>query len=165
METSLRKDGGFTLVEVLVALTLLAVSLLGLAMLFPLEIRLASISGTSSEAANMGQRELDQIRENIFAASGAFTDMDGNTADVACTGPPGTSCGNSLTAAGMIDYSLPPAVGFSVQLADSSGQQCSVRWNITVTANGGRKIILAAQPLSPPGGMARPVQFQALVAR
>lgn len=113
----------------------------------------------------MAQRELDQIRENIFSLSGTFTDMDGNSADVACTGPLGTSCGNPLTAAGEIDYSLPPPVGFSVQLADSSGQLYSVRWNLTVTFSDGRKIIVAAKPIDPPGGLAHAVQFQTLVAR
>lgn len=165
MVRSHQEHWGFTLVEVLVALTLLSVALLGLAMLFPLEIRLGALSRVSSEAAKVAQREFEQIRGNAFSSSGTFTDMDGNSVDVACVGPPGTSCGNPLTTVGEIDYSLPPPVGFSVQFTDSSGQPYSVRWNITVTANDGRKIILAAKPMNVPGGVARLVQFQTLVAR
>jgi prepilin-type N-terminal cleavage/methylation domain-containing protein len=158
------RDPGFTLVEVLIALTLLAVSLLGLAMLFPVVIRMGTQSRVASETARMAQREFDQIRENAFSASGSFTDMDGNAVDV-CLGSSGTSCGNSLTAAGDIDFSVAPPVGYSVQLADSSGQQYSVRWNIAVTANESKKIILAGKPINPPGGLARAVQLQTLVAR
>jgi len=161
----LAKDPGFTLVEALVALTLLAVSLLGLAMFFPLQIRLGTTSRISSETAKVAQRELDQIRTNVFSPSGSFTDTDGNVVDVGCAGTPETSCGNPLTSGGQIDFSLPPPVGYSVQLSDSSGQLYSVRWNITVTVNDNRKIILASKPISPPGGLARTVQLQTLMAR
>jgi type II secretory pathway pseudopilin PulG len=160
-----RNGAGFTLIETLVALTLLAFTLLGLAMLFPLVVRMASLSSTTSETSRLAQKELDQIRQNISATSGSFTDLDGNTVEVACTGTPGTSCGNPLTALGGIDFSQPPAVGFSGQLADPSGQLYSVRWNISVTASGGRKIILAGEPLNSTSGLAPIVQFQTLTAQ
>jgi len=148
-----------------VALTLLTVCLLGLAMIFPLELRRGGLSKVSSECARMAQRELDQVRENVFSSSGNFTDMEGNSLDVACSGAPGTSCGNPLTTAGGIDYSLPPPVGFSVQVSDSAGQQYSIRWNITVTANDGRKIVLAARPIVSADTPVHTVQFETLVAR
>jgi len=84
---------GFTLVEALVALSLLAFSLLALAMLFPLETRLATGSEVSSESATLAQRELSQIRIHVFDSSGSFVDALGNTVDVSCPGSPGTSCG------------------------------------------------------------------------
>jgi len=149
----------------LVALTLLAISLLGLATLFPLAIRLGAESQVASETLRVAQREFDQIRQHAFTPSGSFVDLDGNLVDVYCTGAPGTSCGNPLTAGGKIDYSLPAPVGFSAELADSSGRLYSIRWNISVTLNDGRKIVLAGMPLNPPGGLARTVQLETLVAR
>jgi len=155
---------GITLAETLVALTILSFSLLGLAMLFPFEIKMGKLNALSDESAKMAQRELDQIRENAFAASGTFTDMDGNGLDVGCTGPPGTGCGNPLDATGEISFSAAPPVGFSAQLSGATGQLYSVRWNISVTANNGRKIVLAATPINPPTGLASAVQLETLVS-
>jgi hypothetical protein len=147
-----------------VALTILAFALLGLAMLFPLEERVAKLTSVTSETARLALKELDQIRENISVSSGSFTDLDGNTVEVACPGTPGTSCGNPLTASGLIDFSQAAPVGFSTQLADPSGQQYSIRWNISVTASAGRKTILAGKALNLTGGLAPVVQFQTLTA-
>ena len=146
------------------ALTVLAFALLGLAMLFPAEERLAKLSGVTSETARLAQKELDQIRENISAPSGSFTDLDGNTVEVACPGTPGTSCGNPLTASGLIDFSQAAPVGFSTQLTDPSGQQYSIRWNISVTNSNGRKTVLAGKAVNLTGGLAPVVQFQTLTA-
>jgi len=151
-------------VETLVAQTLLAFGLLGMAMLFPLEERLAKLTSVTSETARLAQKELDQIRENISASSGRFTDLNGNTVEVACPGSPGTSCGNPLTASGLIDFSQAAPVGFSTQLADPSGQLYSIRWNISVTASNGRKTILGGKALNLTGGLAPVVQFQTLTA-
>jgi hypothetical protein len=112
----------------------------------------------------LAQKELDQIRENISAPSGSFTDLDGNTVDVACPGTPGTSCGNPLTASGLIDFTQAAPVGFSTQLADPAGQQYSLRWNISVTASNGRKTVLAGKAVNLTGGLAPVVQFQTLTA-
>ncbi|MGA3326657.1 MAG: prepilin-type N-terminal cleavage/methylation domain-containing protein [Terriglobia bacterium] len=159
-----RTSAGFSLIETLVALTVLAFALLGLAMLFPAEERLAKLSGVTSETARLAQKELDQIRENISAPSGSFTDLDGNTVEVACPGTPGTSCGNPLTASGLIDFSQAAPVGFSTQLTDPSGQQYSIRWNISVTNSNGRKTVLAGKAVNLTGGLAPVVQFQTLTA-
>jgi len=157
-----RTGAGFSLVETLVAQSLLAFALLGLAMLFPLEERLAQLTSVTSETAMLAQKELDQIRENISAPSGSFTDLDGNTVEVACPGTPGTSCGNPLTASGLIDFSQAPPVGFSTQLADPSRQLYSIRWNISVTNSKGMKIIVAGKPVNLTGGLAAGVQVQTL---
>jgi hypothetical protein len=132
--------------------------------LFPLEERFAKLTSVTSETARLAQKELDQIRENISVSSGSFTDLDGNTVEVACPGTPGTSCGNPLTASGLIDFSPAPPVGFSTQWADPSGQQYSIRWNISVTTSEGRKTILAGKALNLTGGLAPVVQFQTLTA-
>jgi Tfp pilus assembly protein PilV len=151
--------------EVMLAILLLAFSVVGLAMLFPVGLRLGAASQISSETLKLAQKELDQICANAFDLSGSFTDVDGNTVDVACSGTPGTSCGNPLTASGLIDFSQAPPVGFSAQLTDSSGQVYALRWNLTVTPSEGKKILVAAQPLSAAGGIVGAIQLQTLVAQ
>jgi prepilin-type N-terminal cleavage/methylation domain-containing protein len=155
---------GFTLVEVMVALSLLAFALLSLAMLFPVETRLSAVSQVSNETATLVERELSQISTHVFDSSGSFVDLAGNTVDVGCTGSPGTSCGNALTSSGLIDFTQAPPVGFSAQLTVGSVRQYSLRWNISVTASNGRKIVIAGKALNPAGGMAPVVQFQTLRA-
>ena len=155
---------GFTLVEALVALTLLSVSLLSLAMLFPLETRLAGVSVVANQTATLVQRELSQISIHAFDSSGSFVDLLGNTVEVGCLGPPGTSCGNPLTTSGLIDFTQPPPVGFSEQVSAGGGLQFSIRWNITVTASNGKRIVAAGQALNAPGGLAPVVQYQTMKA-
>jgi hypothetical protein len=159
-------------VEALVALMILAFALLGMAMLFPLEARLGALSKITSQTGVMAQKELDQVRSNAFATSGSFVDADGNTDQVACSGPPATSCGSPLNASGSIDFNAAPAVGYSAQIyeaqivynSQSSRQQYSVRWNITVTSNYAKQITLACQAVNPPSGLAPIVQYQTIVA-
>jgi hypothetical protein len=134
-------------------------------MVFPAQMRMSNQTKVVNGALQTAQRELDQLRQNIFAPSGSFTDMDGNSLDTTCGGAPGTSCGNPVTTDGKIDFSAPPAVGYSVQLQDASAQQYSVRWNVTVTSNDGRRIILGSQAINAPGGFPSVVNIQSLVAR
>jgi len=149
-----------------VALLLLSVSLLALAMLFPLAVRLSAGSSAASAAIQIAQYELEQIRNNIFSPSGSFTDARGNVLDAACQGVAGTSCGNPLTSSRTIDYSSPAAVGYSVTLEDNLGTRYDIRWNVTVTASNGREIILASKPLNPATpGLQLPVQIETLVGR
>jgi type IV pilus modification protein PilV len=159
------RQSGFTLVETLVALWVLSTGLLALAMLFPLAVRLGAQSSVTSAAIQIAQRELEQIRNNIFSYSGSYTDADGNLLDASCSGAPGTTCGNPLTSTQTIDYKSPPAVGYSVTLRDGLGSLYDIRWNVTITANNGREIILASKPINPTVGLPVPVQIETLVAR
>jgi hypothetical protein len=139
-------------------------------MLLPLAVRLGAQSTVTSAAAQIAQRELEQIRNNIFSPSGSYTDADGNLLDASCQGSPGTSCGNQLTLNPaneyVIDYSQPPAVGYSVTLQDGLGIQYDIRWNVTITPDHGREIILASKPKEPTArGLPLPVQIETRVAR
>ena len=156
---------GFTLVETLVALWVLSTGLLALAMLFPLAVRLGQQGAVAGQAIQIAQRELEQIRNNLFSPSGSYTDTDGNLLDASCAGVPGTTCGNPLTSTQTIDYTRPPAVGYSVTLRDGLGSLYDIRWNVTITANGGREILLASKPINPTIGLPLPVQIETLVSR
>jgi len=160
------RAAGFTLMETLVALLLLSVSLLALAMLYPVAVRLSAESSVASAAIQIAQYELEQIRKNIFSPSGSFTDAAGNVLDASCRGAAGTSCGNPLTSTWTIDYSSPAAVGYSVTLEDDLGTRYDIRWNVTITANNGRELILASKAINPPTpGLQLPVQIETLVGR
>ena len=160
------RRAGFTLIETLVALSLLSVSLLALAMLYPLAVSLSAGSSVASAAIQIAQYELEQIRNNIFSPSGSFTDAAGNVLDASCQGAAGTRCGNPLTSNWTIDYLSPAAVGYSVTLDDDLGTRYDIRWNVTVTANNGREIILASKPINPTTpGLRLPVQIETLVGR
>jgi len=158
-------QSGFTLVETLVALWVLSTGLLALAMLFPLAVRFGAQSSVTAAAIQIAQRELEQIRNNIFSPSGSYTDADGNVLDASCSGTPGTTCGNPLTSTQTIDYTRPPAVGYSVTLRDGLGNSYDIRWNVTITADNGREIILASKPINATAGLPLPVQVETLVSR
>jgi prepilin-type N-terminal cleavage/methylation domain-containing protein len=159
------RQSGFTLVETLMALWVLSTGLLALAMLFPLAVRLSAQSSVTGAAIQIAQRELEQIRNNIFSPSGSYTDADGNLLDASCAGAPGATCGNPLTSTQTIDYTLPSAVGYSVTLRDGLGSLYDIRWNVTITANNGREVILASKPINATAGLPLPVQIETLVAR
>jgi Tfp pilus assembly protein PilV len=152
-------------VETLVALWILSTGLLALAMLFPLAVRLGAQSSVTGAATQIAQRELEQIRDNIFSHSGSYSDADGNLLDASCLGAPGTNCGNPLTSTRTIDYSRPPAVGYSVTLRDGLGRLYDIRWNVTITSNNSKEIILASKPVNSTVGLPLPVQIETLVSR
>lgn len=58
----LKKPTGFSLVEVLIALIILSVSLLGLATLMATTIKYNSFGGHMTEAANFAQDRLEQLK-------------------------------------------------------------------------------------------------------
>jgi Tfp pilus assembly protein PilV len=159
------RQPGFTLLETLVALWVLTTGLLALAMLFPLAVRMGAQGSVTGATIQIAQRELEQIRNNILSPSGSYTDADGNVLDASCTGAPGTTCGNPLTSTQTIDYTLPPAVGYSVTLRDGLGNLYDIRWNVTITANNGREIILDSKPINATAGLPLPVQIETLVSR
>lgn len=85
-----RQEAGFSLIEVLVALTILAVGLLGLALLQTTAIRGNAIASRSSIALKVGQDKLEWFRGQSWAsiASSNGSIVDNSTlADVYATLP------------------------------------------------------------------------------
>lgn len=83
-----RADKGFTLVEVLIALTILSIGILGIAGLAGTALRSSSYSRSITQATNFGQERLEGLMgvtyNNIQASSAAAGDFQRN-----CTGPVG----------------------------------------------------------------------------
>lgn len=64
-----RQAAGFSLIEVLIALVVLALGLLGFALLQTLNLRYTQSANYRTQAANLAYDLLDQMRSNHFAAA------------------------------------------------------------------------------------------------
>jgi type IV pilus assembly protein PilV len=83
MNRSMRSPGtsnaGFTLIEVLIALVVLAFGLLGFAMLQTMNVRFVESANYRSQATNLGYEILDQVRANRISASSYVGTYTGTT--------------------------------------------------------------------------------------
>lgn len=71
-----RKASGFTLIEVMIAVLVLGVGLLGFALLQTMSVRFAQSANQRTQATNLSYEMLDQMRSNRIAAanySGSYT--------------------------------------------------------------------------------------------
>ncbi|TKS54499.1 type IV pilus modification protein PilV [Luteimonas yindakuii] len=66
---SRRQAGGFSLIEVLIALVILALGLLGFALLQTLNLRYTQSANYRTQATNLAYDLLDQMRSNHYAAA------------------------------------------------------------------------------------------------
>lgn len=71
-----RKASGFTLIEVMIAVLVLGIGLLGFALLQTMNVRFAQSANQRTQATNLSYEMLDQMRTNRIAAanySGSYT--------------------------------------------------------------------------------------------
>lgn len=71
-----RKASGFTLIEVMIAVLVLGIGLLGFALLQTMSVRFAQSANQRTQATNLSYEMLDQMRTNRIAAanySGNYT--------------------------------------------------------------------------------------------
>jgi type IV pilus assembly protein PilV len=90
-----QRQGGFTLIEVMIAVLVLAVGLLGFALLQTMSVRFAQSANYRTQATNLSYELLDQIRVNRVYAQAYVGSYASTTNLNDCTSP----TGNSLTAA------------------------------------------------------------------
>ena len=83
---------GFTMIEMLVALVVLAVGMLGVAILFGISLHSGSSAISRMQAVNLAADIADRIRANRRADNGTGTAYGGAAADNGCTGAGAVSC-------------------------------------------------------------------------
>ena len=84
---------GFSMIEVLVALIVLALGLLGFALLQTMNLRYTQSANYRTQATNLAYDLLDQMRANRLSAAqySAATFAAGTVTDTACSRPTGAS--------------------------------------------------------------------------
>lgn len=82
---------GFTLIEVMIAVLVLGVGLLGLALLQTMNVRFVQSANFRTQATNLGYELLDQVRANRVSTAAYAGDYAALTADADCVAPSGTS--------------------------------------------------------------------------
>src|SRR5438094_6499861 len=83
---------GFTMIEMLVALVVLAVGMLGVASLFGISLHSGSSAITRMQAVNLAADLADRIRANRRAGDAPNNAYGGAAADNHCTGATAVSC-------------------------------------------------------------------------
>jgi type IV pilus assembly protein PilV len=87
------RQGGFSLIEVLIAVVILGFGLLGFALLQTMNVRFVQSANYRTQATNLSYELLDQIRINRIAASLYVGNYTATTATNDCQSPTGASLG------------------------------------------------------------------------
>jgi len=88
--------GGFTLIEVLVAIVVLAFGLLGFALLHTMSVRFTQSANYRTQATNLAYDLIDQMRANRFQAAW-YSTASFSPGTVAVAGACGRPTGNAVT--------------------------------------------------------------------
>ncbi|MFT3762133.1 MAG: type IV pilus modification protein PilV [Pseudoxanthomonas sp.] len=88
---SLSRPSGFTLIEVMIAILVLGVGLLGFALMQTMSVRFAQSSNQRTQAVNLAYDLLDLMRSNrLYAANYTTATFTGGSATTDCDFPTGT---------------------------------------------------------------------------
>jgi len=148
-----KRQRGFTLTEVLVAIVVLVVCLVAIAQLVPASILSNASNRNDSSAMVLAQSELNQMIAQPLSSPG-FTDALGNACVLGDPAQPGHAVGSPLEAGqAIIDFA--PATGepgysFNYQDPnDPTGTTYDVRWAVITNVNASglpssKRIILGA---------------------
>lgn len=127
---------GFTLVEMVFAVALLGIAVLGLSLSIPVAVQSNTRNRVDSEASTLVQQLLEQIVAQSLAAT-SFVDANGNTVSLAAGGSPLVS--------GKIDFGAAAVSGYNQTGTGSSGAAYDLRWNVQALADGAKQFTLAAR--------------------
>lgn len=126
-----RKESGMTLIELMIALVVLLVGLVGSMALVALSIRSDSRNRQQSNSTSLSQMLTEKISSVKASTSPTLTVTD-------CAGNVFTlftaQGGSALTGAGDVDFTQAPIANYSMQYTDcgTNGRQVTydIRWNV-----------------------------------
>ncbi len=131
-------SGGFSMIEVLVALLVLAFGLLGFALLQTMNLRFTQSANYRTQATNLAYDLLDQMRANrhLAASYAGSTGASFNPGDV--TAAQAASCSRPVGAAATIAANI---ARWECQVVRALGQSASA--GVTYAANGNVTVTIA----------------------
>ena len=146
---------GFTLIELMIAISVLVVGVVAVAQLIPAAMFLNSRNRADSSSLVYAQREMDQFVNQPLTGPYTFTDQQGNICNLggntvfnAVVGSPVTTVGGHVA----INFSGGQVAGYSYNYADprdTSGTIYDVRWAVINTGAGtnvySKRFILGVQ--------------------
>ncbi len=154
-------EGGFTLVEMLIATAIILVGLVAVAQLVPASALLSANNRSDGTALVFAQKEVEFMREQTLVVPvgvpPTFTDPLGVLCPATCSlgdpTQPGQVVGSPVVPGtpSLIDYSASPVAGYSFTYTDPNdpfGASYDVRWAVVTLTNPqtnvitGRRILL-----------------------
>jgi prepilin-type N-terminal cleavage/methylation domain-containing protein len=150
-EMQRRRQNGFTLTEVLVAIVVLMVCLVAIAQLIPASIVSNATNRNDSSAMVLAQSELNQMMAQPLSSPG-FTDALGNACVLGDPTQPRQTVGSPLEAGlPVINFAAAQIPGYSFNYQDPNdptGTTYDVRWAVITNASSGtptsKRFILGA---------------------
>ena len=175
-----RVEGGFTLIEVLLAIVVLLVGVIAVAQLVPASIGSNATNRNDSSALVFAQRQMDLFLSqplNMSATPPSFTEtIDGQTFPCnlgdptqpnQVVGSPYVIWNNQV----VINFSVAPVAGYSFSYQDPNdpyGVFYDVRWAVVTSTNNGmvssKRFILGARKQGG-NGIYRPVTLDSMLER
>ena len=168
-------QGGFTLIEVLIAIVILLFGIVAVAQLVPASIGSNSTNRNDSSALVFAQREMDQfLSQPLNITPAAFVDAQGFTCNLGDPTQPNVVVGSPTTVfynQVIIDFAQAPVNRYSFTYQDPndpSGVVYDVRWAIITATNNGlvtsKRFILGARKRGG-NGVLRPVALDTVLEK
>ena len=152
VKKSFRKQRGFTLIEMMIAVVMILVGLVAVAQLVAASIFLNSANRDDSTSVVLAQNELNQFAGQSLATF-SYTDNLGNVCSLGNSGTTGAFVGSPVTTSAdnrqVIDYSQATVNGYNFTWSDPNdptGARYDVRWAVyTFAGNSGKRFIIGAR--------------------
>jgi prepilin-type N-terminal cleavage/methylation domain-containing protein len=155
-------EGGFTLVEMLIATVIVVIGLVAVAQLVPTSLMMNANNRSDGTALVIAQRQMEALRA-VPLAKNSFTDPQGvtcplsTTCDVGDPSQPGQWVGSPVVLfnnSPVIDYAQPLVAGYGYNTYtdpnDPTGAVNDVRWAVVTVTSGtngpvtGKRIVVGA---------------------